>query len=212
MLFGRRKKVADELFQHMDEAFFNNGKSMADLEKKLTEQLQAAREESSKMLRRQSGSLEDILEELQRQGEEKENTEGQLLELKKREKELAELCCFLLGQKEMILKQLLEEGVLPENVRSGWQKQADIMEQESERLERRCSFQRIGICGEKVDYDRHEILSVCPARRLEEDGTIARVFSRGYYYQGHILKKAQVAAYKYSDDTAGARGMPFGLE
>lgn len=175
------------------------GKRLSDMEERLTGRIQAEKEESVRLLRRQSGSLEDILEELQRQGEEKGQAREQLQELRKREKALAELCCFLSGQKEMILRQLLEEGVLPEDVRAGWLKQAELMEQEAGRLERQCTLQKIGVCGEKVDYDGHDILSVLPTSRREEDGTVAQVFSRGCYYQGHILKKAQVAVYKYTE-------------
>lgn len=197
MLFGNRKKIHEELLQYLAEAFLNNSKSLEEMGERLTRQLEEKQEESNKLLRRQSGSLEDILEELQRQGEEGENVTGQLQELRNREKALVELCCLLSGQKEMILQQILAEGILPENIRDGWQNQAKLMEREAEKLERQCTFQRIGTCGEMVDYDCHEILSVCETRREEQNGLIAEVFSTGYCYQGRILKKAQVAVYKY---------------
>lgn len=198
MFFNNRKKRDEALQQYFENAFLNNNKRIEDMEKRLEESLKVQQEENQKLLRRQAGSLEDILEELQRQETDTERAAGQLQESGRREMELVELCCLLLGQREMILHQLLAEGILAEDVRAGWQKQAQLMEHDSERLERRCTFQRIGVCGEKVDYDSHEILSVVAAEHEEQNGTVADVFSTGYYYQGHVLKKAQVAVYKYS--------------
>lgn len=208
MLFnGKRKKKADEFLQRVEEAFSNHAKSMADMEERLSGQFLEAREESRKLLRRQSGSLEDIMEELQRQGEEKEAGERQFQELKKREAALVELCCLLAGQKEMILRHLLEDGALPEEAQASWRKQACLMDQETGELEKQCAFQRTGVRGERVDYDFHEVLSVCPTRKEEDDGTVAQVFSRGCLYQGSILKRAQVAAYKFTEkESADTRG------
>ena len=210
MLFGNRKKANEELLQYLDKAFLNNSRSMEDIGKKLEEnlekrlgenlsELETKQEEGNKLLRRQSGSLEDILEELQRQGEETEDVTRQIQEMKNREMVLVELCCLLSGQREMILQQLLAEGVLEEEVRIGWQKQSELMEQESAKLERQCTFHRIGTCGEKADYQCHDILSVYDTRQEEQNGTIAQVFSKGYCYQGRILKKAQVAVYRYRE-------------
>ena len=213
MLFGSRKKTNEELLQYLEKAFLNSSKSMEDVGKRLEEnltKLETKQEEGSKLLRRQSGSLEDILEELQRQGEETENITGQLQEMKNREKVLVELCCLLSGQKEMILQQLLAEGVL-EEARAGWQKQSELTEQESRKLERQCTYQRIGTYGEKADYQCHEILSVCSTRQEEQNGTVAQVFSTGYCYQGRILKKAQVAVYKYGEtENVGAAAIDVG--
>lgn len=174
------------------------------LEKELEEQLRQGREESARLLRRQSGSLEDILEELQRQDEERQKASGELEKLRKREKELVELCCLIAGQREMIVKKLLAEGVLAEDVRAGWRRQAELMVQEAAGLERRCTLQEIGACGEKVDYDCHEILSVCATGREELGGTVAEVFSTGYCYEGRVVKKAQVAVYKYEECVNGS--------
>lgn len=216
MLFGNRKKADEELLQYLDKAFLNNSRSIEDIGKKLEEnlekrlgenlsELETKQEEGNKLLRRQSGSLEDILEELQRQGEEKENVTRQIQELKNREMVLVELCCLLSGQREMILQQLLAEGVLEEEVRVGWQKQSELMEQESAKLERQCTFHRIGMCGEKVDYQCHDILSVYDTRQEEQNSTVAQVFSTGYCYQGNVLKKAQVAVYRYMEiENAGS--------
>ena len=210
MLFGNRKKADEKLIQYLEKAFLNNSKNMEDIGKKLEENLgkrlgenltgfELKQEEGNKLLRRQSGSLEDILEELQRQGEETENITRQLREMKNRETVLVELCCLLSGQREMILQQLLAEGVLEKEARAGWRKQSELMEQESAKLERQCTFHRIGICGEKADYQCHDILSVYDTGQEERNGTVAQVFSTGYCYQGRILKKAQVAVYRYEE-------------
>lgn len=211
MLFGGRKKKNEELLKYLEKALSDNRKGVEDVEKRLEEnlkKLETRQEEDNKLLRRQSGSLEDILEELQRQGEETENVTGQLREMKKREEMLVELYCLLSGQKEMILQQLLAEGVLDAETRAGWQKQSELMERESEQLERQCTFQRIGTCGEKADYQCHEILSVYDTRQEKQNGTVAQVFSTGYCYQGRILKKAQVAVYRYVETENAGTAAP----
>jgi len=214
-MFTGQKKRYEKLIQYLDEAFSGQRRDMDGLEKRLEEQLEdkiasrleerlaESREENSKLLRRQSGSLEDILEELQCQSAAREEEKA----LRDREKELVELCCLLAGQKEMILKQLLAKGLLPEEVREGWKRQAELMEQETAGLERKCTFQRIGACGEKVDYDCHEILAVHPAAREKQGGTVAEVFSEGYVYRGHVIKKAQVAAYRYEQEAESSSQM-----
>lgn len=186
----------------MEEDLSGYRMQLADMQQQLTQQLREAEEENAKTIRRQSGSLEDVLEELQRQGEEKDEISERIRELKERESALAGLCCLLMGQNEMIMSRLLKEGALPEDVRSGWLRQAQMMDQESETLKRQCTIQTLGRCGEKVDYDCHEILTVLPTATEEQQGTVAQVFARGYTYQGHVLQKAKVAAYRYEGSAA----------
>ena len=200
-----RQTMEEVLKKNMDEALKKTmdeelKKTVEEgLEKRLEEKLEQNREENSKLLRRQSGSLEDILEELQHQGEDKENVKKQLQEMRDRENALIELCCILAGQKEMILRQILAEGTFPENVRAGWQRQTELMKQEAEKYERQCAFREIGECGEKVDYECHQILSVCAAAEEEQSGTVAQVYAPGYSYHGQIIKKAQVSVYKMEE-------------
>lgn len=208
MLFGNRKKRDEELLKYLDEAFTKTGNSISGMKEDLSEigdrlleeKLEKYQNENSRLLRRQSGSLEDILEELQRQGAETEDTARQLQELREREAALAELCCLLSGHRQMILQQLLSDSSLGEEAAAGWRRQAELMEQEAERAERKCAFQRIGICGEKVDYECHEILSVCAAQEEAQNGIVAQVFSEGYCYRGQIIKKAQVSVYRFEDN------------
>ena len=191
------RNLDEKLRQIMDEELKKTVEE--GLAKRLEEKLEQNREENSKLLRRQSGSLEDILEELQRQGEDKENVKKQLQEMRDRENALVELCGVLSGQREMILRQLLAEGTFPENVRAGWKRQAELMKQEAEKYERQCAFKEIGECGEKVDYECYQILSVCAATKEEQNGTVAQVYAPGYSYHGRIIKKAQVSAYKIEE-------------
>lgn len=208
MLFGSRKKKEEEFLNYLDEAFTKTGSSIYGMKERmeemlnrlLEEKLEKCQNENIRLLRRQSGSLEDILDELQRQGAEKESTGRQLQELREREAALTELCCLLSSQRQMILQQLLSDNSLGEEITAGWRRQAELMEQEAEKAGRKCAFHRIGTCGEKADYDSHEILSVCAAQKEEQNGTVAQVFSEGYCYQGRIIKKAQVAVYKLEEN------------
>ncbi len=154
-------------------------------------------EEQQRLMRRQSASLEDILEELQRRKETDERVAEQIRGLEEREDALLELSCALADQKEMILQSILADGSLPADVRTGWQRQAQLMALDEQKLERACAIERIGRAGDRVDYDTHEIISVEPTDDEAKNETVARVFSAGCSYHGEIRKKARVSVYKF---------------
>lgn len=55
--------------------------------------------------------------------------------------------------------------------------------------------------GERVNYQLQELVGVVPTNQQELHGIIQEIIVPGWIYQGELLKKAKVMAYKYEGDT-----------
>lgn len=77
-----------------------------------------------------------------------------------------------------------------------WSEQIALMEQNLDRCRRLCEINVIGVCGEIVDYDLHEVIQIMETDDSDKNGQIAEVYSCGYLYKGKVKKKARVAAYR----------------
>ena len=57
-------------------------------------------------------------------------------------------------------------------------------------------IEQTGLAGELVDYRIHEVLQAVGPDTKEQEGTVAKVYSQGMLYQGAVIRKARVAAYR----------------
>lgn len=158
------------------------------LQAKLEEQMNHQRE-TEKLLRRQSASLEDFLDEFQEQKEGQENT-------KVRENTWIALICTCRRQLELLEKQVLKDPSLTEEKRSAWESQFALMDRECQKQMRLCGLEEFGSVGEEADYRLYEILSTEDSRDPKDSGTVAEVYAKGHIYQGTVIKKAQASVYK----------------
>lgn len=158
------------------------------LQAKLEEQINHQRE-TEKLLRRQSASLEDFLDEFQEQKEGQENT-------KVRENTWIALICTCRRQLELLEKQVLKDPSLTEEKRSAWESQFALMDRECQKQMRLCGLEEFGSVGEEADYRLYEILSTEDSRDPKDLGTVAEVYAKGHIYQGTVIKKAQASVYK----------------
>lgn len=158
------------------------------LQAKLEEQMNHQRE-TEKLLRRQSASLEDFLDEFQEQKEGQENT-------KVRENTWIALICTCRRQLELLEKQVLKDPSLTEEKRSAWESQFALMDRECQKQMRLCGLEEFGSVGEEADYRLYEILSTEDSRDPKDLGTVAEVYAKGHIYQGTVIKKAQASVYK----------------
>lgn len=158
------------------------------LQAKLEEQMNLQRE-TEKLLRRQSASLEDFLDEFQEQKEGQENT-------KVRENTWIALICTCRRQLGLLEKQVLKDPSLTEEKRSAWESQFALMDRECQKQMRLCGLEEFGSVGEEADYRLYEILSTEDSRDPKDLGTVAEVYAKGHIYQGTVIKKAQASVYK----------------
>lgn len=210
MLFGRKERQDenDKVIRRLEANINEINGSLNDLRKSLgeepwknlrealREELQEGRRVDEKWIRRQSESFEDLLEELQEEQAGKRATERLLKEYEQREQQLLALTGSQREQMELLERQIRKDTSQSAEKRSAWDKQFDVMNREAQKFMRACGMEEVGMAGEPLDYDLHEVLALVDTEDGRQDGTVAEVFCRGRFYRGHLLKKAQVAVYR----------------
>lgn len=147
-------------------------------------------------LRGQSDSFEDFLEEQSRV----EELEARLEEVRKQsQKKLLRLAGLAMEKNDQLFQlksQLSGPAELSQEAREGWSRQFEMMEQMSQKSMSECQLSVFGQEGEAVDYDLVEVLHVVDTEDVEKKGRIYKVNSLGYMFEGKVLKKAVVEAYR----------------
>ena len=158
------------------------------LQAKLEEQINH-QNETEKLLRRQSASFEDFLDEFQEQKEGQENA-------KNRENAWIALVCTCRRQLELIEKQILKDTSLTIEKRGACESQFALMDRECQKQMKLCGLEEFGAVGEEADYRLYDILSTAESKTTDDFGTVAEIYARGHIYQGTVVEKAQACAYK----------------
>ena len=80
--------------------------------------------------------------------------------------------------------------------KEAWQQQLSMLKGKIAAESRLCAIEMTGSAGEMVDYRLHEVLQADEPETREQEGTIAKVHSQGMIYQGTVVRKARVTAYR----------------
>ena len=80
--------------------------------------------------------------------------------------------------------------------KEAWQQQLSMLKGKIAAESRLCAIEMTGFAGEMVDYRLHEVLQADEPETREQEGTIAKVHSQGMIYQGTVVRKARVTAYR----------------
>lgn len=54
-----------------------------------------------------------------------------------------------------------------------------------------------------VDFTLHEVIGICDTEQIEKNNRVCKVITPGVSFQGEVLNKAKITAYKYKEDTIG---------
>lgn len=154
--------------------------------------------ESEKIIRRQSDSFEDLLDEIQDQQKEQNSQSGLLKENQQREQAFLALISCIRDQMYLLEQKMTEDDSLSEEKKTAWIQQFLLMNQEAARYMTPCGLTETGAPGEPVDYEIHNILNIIETQDESKANTIAKVYRRGLFCNGRLIKKADVAAYKQS--------------
>lgn len=166
--------------------------------------------EYRKQFHRQSQSVEDLLDEvtgqqeqwgtfIKGQQEQWDSFERERQEQKRREDALVSLVSVEREQIRLLEKMVLGAVGSDETARNAWENQFRLMEEESKRAMLPCAMEETGTVGEKADYSLHEVKKVVDTQEKGRDGVIAEVYSPGRLYCGRLLKKADVAVYRFRE-------------
>lgn len=149
-----------------------------------------------KQVKRQSEAVEDLIDELQGKDAAIVDYGERLQEKQKREEALVLLICDLQRQLSMLEERVCQEPMADEARREAWQKQFGLMREQLAVREKLCAVEEAGAEGEHVDYRIHEVIRVLDTDEESRAGTVARVHSRGLVYEGKVIMKAEVDAFK----------------
>ncbi len=150
----------------------------------------------NKQVKRQSEAIEDLLDELQEKETAAAEYRNRLREKQEREEALVALIGEWQRQLEMLEERIYREPMENAEKQEAWRKQLGLLKEQITVKEKLCAIEEVGREGESVDYRIHEVIGAMDAEREDMAGTVAKVHSRGIVYEGKVVAKAKVEAYK----------------
>ncbi len=183
MLIGKKRyeELLEKKFQVISGRMQENSEKLEEIGRCI-EQLRTA-------VLKHDMAIEDLLEKLEENESEREESGKQILECRQSEKLLLEL--FESYQEQFWnLKRLAGEKD------ETWSAQMTLVGTKLEHCRQLCGISIIEESGTEVNYDLHEVIEAVDTVQQEQDRLVAEVISWGYLYKGKVMKKAKVAAYR----------------
>lgn len=199
MIFGSKKaqQMKAMVEQVLTEALGRQSRELAEQQARQAQRLDDELEKNQKAVRGLSGTVEDFLDTLQDEDEKYQYLQQEYAEAKERERSLLGLLGLYQEQTELfeqwIAAQTQESS---EAALEAWRQQQVILKGKIAAESRLCAIESTGLPGELVDYRIHEVLQAIEPATKEQEGTVAKVYSHGMLYQGTVIRKARVAAYR----------------
>lgn len=199
MIFGRKhtQQMKDMVEEVLAEALRQQSRDLDAQQSGQVRQLNDMMEKNQKAVRGLSDTVEDFLDTLQEENAERERLGQEYAKAKEREQGLLRLLELYQEQTE-----LFEQWLSAQNQENSdaaleaWKQQQVILKGKLAAESRLCAIERTGLAGELVDYRIHEVLQAVGPDTKEQEGTVAKVYSQGMLYQGAVIRKARVAAYR----------------
>lgn len=199
MIFGRKhtQQMKDMVEEVLTEALRQQSRELDAQQSGQVRQLNDMMEKNQKAVRGLSDTVEDFLDTLQEENAERERLGQEYAKAKEREQGLLRLLELYQEQTE-----LFEQWLSAQNQENSdaaleaWKQQQVILKGKLAAESRLCAIERTGLAGELVDYRIHEVLQAVGPDTKEQEGTVAKVYSQGMLYQGAVIRKARVAAYR----------------
>ena len=199
MIFGRKhtQQMKDMVEEVLAEALRQQSRELDAQQSGQVRQLNDMMEKNQKAVRGLSDTVEDFLDTLQEENAERERLGQEYAKAKEREQGLLRLLELYQEQTE-----LFEQWLSAQNQENSdaaleaWKQQQVILKGKLATESRLCAIERTGLAGELVDYRIHEVLQAVGPDTKEQEGTVAKVYSQGMLYQGAVIRKARVAAYR----------------
>ncbi len=199
MIFGRKhtQQMKDMVEEVLAEALRQQSRELDAQQSGQVQQLNDMMEKNQKAVRGLSDTVEDFLDTLQEENAERERLGQEYAKAKEREQGLLRLLELYQEQTE-----LFEQWLSAQNQENSdaaleaWKQQQVILKGKLAAESRLCAIEQTGLAGELVDYRIHEVLQAVGPDTKEQEGTVAKVYSQGMLYQGAVIRKARVAAYR----------------
>lgn len=193
----RRQQIREDLEAVVKNVFEKQNQKQTTLQAKQEAHFDETMEKSQKMIRRLSDTVEDFLDTYQEENEALCQVQKQVEDIKKQEQKLLGLIGLYQEHIELVEEWIAEH--MPagsEGAQEAWRQQHQILKEKLVTEGRFCMIDSIGMPGEVVDYRLHEVIEAIDADKEEQGGKVAKIFRQGMIYQGNVIKKARVQAYK----------------
>lgn len=181
----------------LEEAFKRQARELARQLEGQNAHLNVGIEKNQKAIRSLVDTVEDFLDTLQEADESQRELRQIQESAGKREQSLLELVGLYQQQMELFEQWIArQEHEMGDAGKEAWQQQLSMLEGKITAQSRFCAIEMTGFAGEAVDYRLHEVLQAAEPEREEQRGTVAKVHSQGMIYQGTVIRKARVTAYR----------------
>lgn len=193
----RRQQIREDLEAVVKNVFEKQNQKQTTLQAKQEAHFDESMEKSQKMIRRLSDTMEDFLDTYQEENEALCQVQKQIEDIKRQEQKLLGLIGLYQEHIELVEEWIAEH--MPagsEGAQEAWRQQHQILKEKLVTEGRFCMIDSIGMPGEMVDYRLHEVIEAIEADKEEQGGKVAKIFRQGMIYQGKVIKKARVQAYK----------------
>ncbi len=181
----------------LEEAFKRQARELARQLEGQNAHLNVGIEKNQKAIRSLADTVEDFLDTLQEADESQRELRQIQESAGKREQSLLELVGLYQQQMELFEQWIAgQEHEMGDAGKEAWQQQLSMLEGKIAAQSRFCAIEMTGFAGEAVDYRLHEVLQAAEPEREEQRGTVAKVHSQGMIYQGTVIRKARVTAYR----------------
>lgn len=199
MIFSRKNtpQMKDVMEEVLTDALQRQERKLDRQRTEQTNQINELMEKNQKMIRKLSDTVEDFLDTLQDQEEEQRQSQQKQNTAEERERRLVELLGLYQEQMELFEQWItVQDQERSEESQDAWKQQYAMLNRKIKTESRFCTLEDTGTVGEPVDYRLHEVLQVMEPGTKEQEGTIAKVCSHGMLYQGNVIRKARVVAYR----------------
>lgn len=143
-----------------------------------------------------SNAVEDLLDEWSERNELAEEYKEQLENREECTKQFLSLVQLLLLQNRLLQNEIEKIYSQNDTGLQAWKQQAELLEQQTQNAMSQCQIQLFGAEGQAVDGACHQVLEAIDTDDPTKHSRIAKVHEPGILYQGNVLKKATVTAYK----------------
>lgn len=143
-----------------------------------------------------SNAVEDLLDEWSERNELAEEYKEQLENREECTKQFLSLVQLLLLQNRLLQNEIEKMYSQNDTGLQAWKQQAELLEQQTRNAMSQCQIQLFGAEGQAVDGACHQVLEAIDTDDPTKHSRIAKVHEPGSLYQGNVIKKATVTAYK----------------
>lgn len=204
--FNKKKEVhiADEqIKQLVSEQETQHKKMVQNLERGQKEMYQSWSAHMEELLQIQqkkqdnvSNAVEDLLDEWSERNQLAEEYKEQLAAGEQRTQQFLSLVQLLLLQNRLLQNEIEKMYSRNDAGQNAWKQQTELFEQQTWKALSECQIQLFGEEDQLIDGSCHQVLEAIDTDDPTKHSRIAKVHEQGILYQGNVIKKATVTAYK----------------